>query len=174
MVLSYYKKREPRNRTYDIQPSSRPCPAGRGHDPGQHHPPPDPVRPAAAGRKRVPAALQHGGHLGGGQLCVQRGLFRRGHRGAHHQYAHRLLYGPVQRRGGGHQPILRGPPARKGPGYRPHGHGADPGAVRGVHGPGPGPDPGHAGPDEHPGGGAAGIYSVSVHLFLRHHGPADL
>ena len=34
MVLSYYKKREPRNRTYDIQPSSRPCPAGRGHDPG--------------------------------------------------------------------------------------------------------------------------------------------
>ena len=34
MVLSYYKKRELRNCTYDIQPSPRPRPAGRGHDPG--------------------------------------------------------------------------------------------------------------------------------------------
>ena len=40
--------------------------------------------------------------------------------------------------------------------------------------PGPDPDPGHAGPDEHPGGGAAGIHGVSVHLFFRHYGPAHL
>ena len=103
--------RETEDRIYDMDPSPRPSgrPSGRGHDPGQHHPPPGGVCPAAAGRQRVSAAVQHGGHLGGGQFCVQRGVLRRGHRGAHHQHAHWLFHGPVQRCRRGHQSVLRGP-----------------------------------------------------------------
>ena len=140
---------------------------GNRHDPGQHLYASAPVHAAPAGREHLPAAVQHGGYLGGGELCKQRGFLRRGLRRTHYLYPYRLFHGPEQRRRGDHGPVFRRRQARKRSKDRSHRHSHDADPGRAVYRHRDRIYPHHAGLYADPGRSPARGRQLPDHLFCR-------